>query len=133
MYNFQINRGSQKRNKEITINLLESRKKKQRKSKASRKHEIGQKANIPVTTHMQVDTHTHTHRLISYGKLFQNMIQKCSKSAKPPCLPALVSHKGPILINLFLAYQKMLKIKRYSKAIPYKKQGQSCVYNINIR
>ena len=89
MYNFQINRGSQKRNKENTINLLESRKKKQRKSKASRKHEIGQKANIPVTTHMQVDTHTHTHTQINF--LWETLPKhdsemfKIGKASLPTC------------------------------------------------
>ena len=29
--------------------------------------------------------------------------------AEPPCLPACISHKHPILINQFLAYQKKKK------------------------
>ena len=41
--------------------------------------------------------------------------QTCS-SAKPPCLPACISHKRPISINLFLAYQNQQTKKQSQKA-----------------
>ena len=34
------------------------------------------------------------------------------KEAELPCLPACTSHKHPILINLFLAYQKKKKKRK---------------------
>ena len=46
-----------------------------------------------------------------------NSLSKGIKKADPPCLPACISYKHPISINLFLAYQKKKKkgIKRMSK------------------
>ena len=37
-------------------------------------------------------------------KLVQNLACKSPQMAEHPCLPACISHKCPILINLFLAY-----------------------------
>ena len=37
------------------------------------------------------------------------MIKHQILGAEPPCLPACISHKCPILINLFLAYQENIK------------------------
>ena len=37
--------------------------------------------------------------------------------AEPPCLPACISHKHPILINQFLAYQKKKKRERMGSGV----------------